>query len=43
VVETVPIEIPPNPHNVKYLETKRQKMGHMLNGAPQALEGAKND
>jgi 3,4-dihydroxy 2-butanone 4-phosphate synthase/GTP cyclohydrolase II len=30
VVETVPIEMPPNPHNVKYLETKRQKMGHLL-------------
>lgn len=33
VVETVPIEIPPNPHNVKYLETKRQKMGHKLGNA----------
>jgi len=30
VVETIPIEIPPNPYNVKYLETKRQKMGHIL-------------
>ncbi len=42
VVETIPIEVPPNPHNVKYLETKRKKMGHMLNGAGKA-EGAKGD
>ena len=31
VVENVPIEIPPNPHNQFYLETKRDKMGHFLN------------
>ncbi len=40
VVETVPIEVPPNPHNVKYLETKRQKMGHILKEAGEA-KGAK--
>ncbi|MDY6893320.1 MAG: bifunctional 3,4-dihydroxy-2-butanone-4-phosphate synthase/GTP cyclohydrolase II [Chloroflexota bacterium] len=30
VVETVPIVTKPNPLNVKYLETKRKKMGHLL-------------
>ncbi len=30
VVETVPIIAPPNPHNVHYLETKRKKLGHLL-------------
>lgn len=30
VVETVPIIIPPNPHNRRYLETKQKKMGHLL-------------
>jgi len=30
VKETIPIIIPPNPHNRKYLETKQQKMGHVL-------------
>ncbi len=31
VVETVPIMVKPNPHNRKYLETKKKKMGHILN------------
>lgn len=30
VVENVPMEIQPNPHNVNYLETKRDKMGHSI-------------
>jgi 3,4-dihydroxy 2-butanone 4-phosphate synthase/GTP cyclohydrolase II len=30
IVEVVPIKTSPNPHNRKYLETKRVKMGHLL-------------
>ena len=30
MVEQVPIRSEPNPHNAKYLETKRVKMGHLL-------------
>ncbi|MBN1189545.1 MAG: bifunctional 3,4-dihydroxy-2-butanone-4-phosphate synthase/GTP cyclohydrolase II [Dehalococcoidales bacterium] len=30
VVQTLPIVIPPNPHNRRYLETKQKKMGHIL-------------
>lgn len=30
VVERVPIEIPPNPNNIRYLATKRAKLGHLL-------------
>ncbi len=30
VVERVPIQIKPGPHNRKYLETKKKKMGHFL-------------
>jgi 3,4-dihydroxy 2-butanone 4-phosphate synthase/GTP cyclohydrolase II len=30
VVETVPIEVQPNPHNEKYLTTKRDKLGHEI-------------
>ena len=33
VVENVPIEIKSNPHNEKYLQTKRDKLGHeIMNG-----------
>ncbi len=31
VVERVPIEIPPNAVNARYLDAKRSKMGHILN------------
>ena len=30
IVEQIPIAFPPNPHNEKYLETKRVRMGHLL-------------
>ncbi|HEY3874347.1 MAG TPA: bifunctional 3,4-dihydroxy-2-butanone-4-phosphate synthase/GTP cyclohydrolase II [Candidatus Kapabacteria bacterium] len=32
IVERVPIEIPANLKNADYLETKRQKLGHLLTG-----------
>ncbi len=30
IIETVPIEIASNQHNKKYLETKRDKLGHKI-------------
>lgn len=30
VVERVPHKLPPNPHNARYLETKRDRTGHIL-------------
>jgi len=30
IVEQVAIKVKPNPHNARYLKTKRQKMGHLL-------------
>lgn len=37
----IPIEIPANPHNAKYLQTKRDKFGHLLTefGAGDVAEG----
>ena len=34
IVENVPVQVHPNPHNQKYLETKRDKMGHEILGQP---------
>ena len=34
IVERVPMEIPPNKWNTRYLETKRDKMGHILQVLP---------
>ena len=30
IIEQLPIKVKPNPHNERYLKTKRQKMGHLL-------------
>jgi len=30
IVDSLPIEIPANPHNEQYLKTKKEKMGHHL-------------
>ena len=30
IVENVPIEVTPNEHNLRYLQTKQQRMGHWL-------------
>ncbi|MFM1770573.1 MAG: hypothetical protein RJA22_3102 [Verrucomicrobiota bacterium] len=30
IIEQVPIRIPPNPHNARYLKTKREKLGHKV-------------
>lgn len=32
VVEHVPLVATPNPHNVRYLQTKAEKLGHILSG-----------
>lgn len=46
IVERVPIIIPPNPLNARYLETKRQRMGHLLDfktGCQSGSLGASSD
>ena len=37
IVERVPIEIAPNPENIDYLRTKRDRMGHLLEGLDDVL------
>jgi 3,4-dihydroxy 2-butanone 4-phosphate synthase / GTP cyclohydrolase II len=34
IVERVPLIVPANPHNARYLATKREKMGHWLDEDP---------
>jgi len=36
IVERVPIVIPPQEHDRHYLETKKMKMGHLLDGIGQS-------
>jgi len=40
IVDTIPIEIQPNKHNKRYLETKRDKMGHTILKKPKPDEEA---
>ena len=30
ITKQIPIKIQPNPHNERYLKTKREKLGHLL-------------
>jgi 3,4-dihydroxy 2-butanone 4-phosphate synthase / GTP cyclohydrolase II len=30
IVERVPIQVPTNPHNQRYMKTKRERLGHLL-------------
>jgi 3,4-dihydroxy 2-butanone 4-phosphate synthase/GTP cyclohydrolase II len=39
IVEQLPIEIPPNEHNRKYLRDKRDKMGHTFKQINDLIEG----
>ena len=38
IVDRLPIELPPKKHNFKYLKTKQEKMGHLLE-----MKGMKNE
>jgi 3,4-dihydroxy 2-butanone 4-phosphate synthase / GTP cyclohydrolase II len=31
IVDNIPVKVDPNPHNERYLQTKRDKLGHELN------------
>jgi 3,4-dihydroxy 2-butanone 4-phosphate synthase/GTP cyclohydrolase II len=38
IAEVVPLRAAPNPHNARYLATKREKMGHLLTDGADAEE-----
>jgi 3,4-dihydroxy 2-butanone 4-phosphate synthase/GTP cyclohydrolase II len=37
IIERVPLEVEPNPHNIHYLRTKKARMGHLLEGLDDVL------
>jgi 3,4-dihydroxy 2-butanone 4-phosphate synthase/GTP cyclohydrolase II len=39
IVDRVPLQSDPNPENIRYLETKRDKMGHLLDSLQSADKG----
>ncbi|MDZ7729564.1 MAG: bifunctional 3,4-dihydroxy-2-butanone-4-phosphate synthase/GTP cyclohydrolase II [Dehalococcoidia bacterium] len=41
VVDRIPIETTPNPFNLRYLDTKRRRMGHLLGEFESIAEGGK--
>ncbi len=43
IVERVPVVIPPHKHNLKYLLTKREKLGHMLGDIEKLYHPNKED
>ena len=40
IVDRVPLQSDPNPENIKYLETKRDKMGHLLDSLQSVDNGS---
>ncbi|RKY57639.1 MAG: hypothetical protein DRP95_06775, partial [Candidatus Latescibacterota bacterium] len=40
IVERVPIEVTPNPYNMRYLETKRDKLGHLIQIGKSPIEAS---
>jgi 3,4-dihydroxy 2-butanone 4-phosphate synthase / GTP cyclohydrolase II len=40
IVERVPLETTPNPENLRYLQTKKEKLGHLLESFGPAISGA---
>lgn len=42
IIERVPIEIPPNDQNLRYLKTKSEKLGHIISYFQQSVAGETN-
>jgi GTP cyclohydrolase II len=39
VVERVPLVVPPNAHNLRYMQTKRERAGHLTGDLDQSARG----
>ena len=43
IVERVPLSVRPNPENIHYLRTKRERMGHLLEGLGDGTLGSEGN
>ena len=43
IVERVPLESSPNPENLRYLQTKREKLGHLLDALAETIEPSESE
>ncbi|MDQ3953732.1 MAG: bifunctional 3,4-dihydroxy-2-butanone-4-phosphate synthase/GTP cyclohydrolase II [Actinomycetota bacterium] len=43
IVDRVPLESSPNPENLRYLQTKREKLGHLLDALAETIEPTESE
>ena len=43
IVDRVPLESTPNPENLRYLQTKREKLGHLLDALAETIEPTESE
>lgn len=43
IVDRVPLESSPNPENLRYLQTKREKLGHLLDALAETIEPSESE
>jgi 3,4-dihydroxy 2-butanone 4-phosphate synthase/GTP cyclohydrolase II len=43
IVDRIPLESSPNPENLRYLQTKREKLGHLLDALAETIEPTESE